>query len=604
MHASSQISRQNAQARPTGADLLVRMLVAYGVDTIFGVPGDTNVPLYAALRDAQDKLRHIMARDERSAGFMADAYARLSHRPAVVEVPSGAGALYAIPPIAEAQQSSIPLLLITSDTPISMEGQGVITELDCAKLFETVTKSSYQVKSARKIPEIIRRAFRLMTTGRPGAVHLAIPEDILAEAIDPETVSCHVEASCRTAPAYRTTVSQESLVALLDMISSAQRPLFILGGGVNASDAGAVVTRVAEILNIPAVTTITGQSAIPDHHPLSIGVIGDNGFHPHAMRALEEADLLIYLGSKIGSVATIGWTFPSPMPGRKIVQIDVDPVALGNNTDNVLSLCGDIRGIFEDLTSLCSETHVCPQTWINHLNAQRARFWEQVGPIPAADTPILQPQHVIQALGESLRGQVTLLSDAGTPTPNLTRFLRLDAAGSRLIIPRAFGGLGYAIPAVVGAWLAQPDVKIIGLFGDGSFSMSCGELETLRRLNVPALLLHFNNACFGWIKALQRSHGHNATYSVDFSADNVARIAEAFGLRSWRVTTMSQLTAALEEGLAHKGPAFIDIAIESIADVSPPVFSWLRRAGVDPLAIAADARIELGRGKEALAGTD
>lgn len=598
MHAPSPAIRSAAPAKLNGADLLVHMLVAYGVDTIFGVPGDTNVPLYAALRGAQDKLRHIMARDERSAGFMADAFARLSHRPAVVEVPSGAGALYAIPPIAEAQQSSVPLLLITSDTPISMEGQGVITELDCAKLFETVTKFSYQVKSARKIPETVRRAFRQMTTGRPGAVHLAIPEDVFVEEVEADSVSLHTEAACRTAPAYRSTVNRESLEALLDLIADAAKPLFVLGGGVNASDAGAVVTRVAEMLNVPAVTTITGQSAIPDKHGLSIGVIGDNGFHPHAMRAMEQSDLLIYLGSKIGSVATIAWTFPSPKPERRIIQVDVDPVALGNNTENVLSLCGDIRAVFEDLLRLLPRNRPCPQEWVNHLNAMRTSFWQQVGSIPEADTPILQPQHVIQALNGSLRGQVTLLSDAGTPTPNLTRFLRLDAATSRLIIPRAFGGLGYAIPAVVGAWIAQPSAKIIGLFGDGSFSMSCGELETLRRLNVPALLLHFNNACYGWIKALQRSHGHNATYSVDFSSDNVARIAEAFGLKSWRVTTMSQLTAAIEEGLAFKGPAFIDIAVESIADISPPVFSWLKRAGVDPLAIAADARVALGRGEE------
>ena len=177
----------------TGAELLVRMLRAYQVEVIFGVPGDTNVPLYAALQQSEDCLRHVMARDERSAGFMADAYARLSRRPGIVEVPSGAGALYALPAIAEAHQSSIPLLLITSDTPIALEGRGVITELDCAKLFETVTKASILVKSPTKIPEIIRRAFRVMTSGRPGAVHLAIPEDVLAQGVEDDRLSCHAE---------------------------------------------------------------------------------------------------------------------------------------------------------------------------------------------------------------------------------------------------------------------------------------------------------------------------------------------------------------------------------------------------------------------------
>src|SRR6185369_7329560 len=186
---------------------------------------------------------------------------------------------------------------ITSDTPLSMEGRGVITELRCERLFEPITKLSYLVKSAQKIPETIRRAFRALTSGRPGAVHLAIPEDILAAEIDVGTTSLHIEEACRVYPAHRPEVERVALQAFLDNIRAAQRPLLILGGGVNVSNAGAVATRVAEKLGMPVVTTITGQSAIPDTHPLSIGVIGDNGFHPHAMTALNEADLLIYVGS-------------------------------------------------------------------------------------------------------------------------------------------------------------------------------------------------------------------------------------------------------------------------------------------------------------------
>ena len=322
-------------------------------------------------------------------------------------------------------------------------------------------------------------------------------------------------------------------------------------------------------------------------------MIGDNGFHPHAMTALEDCDLAIYLGCRIGSVATVGWSFPRSRSDRQVIQIDVDPAVLGNNTDNVLSICGDAFEVLESLAAEMPDRAARDPQWIDHLNGLRDDFWSALAGANE-ETGALRPHMVVENLGKHLNRPVTLLSDAGTPTPNLTRFLRMKDPEARLIIPRAFGGLGYAIPAVVGAFIAQPDRKPIGLFGDGSFNMSCGELETLVRLRVPALLIHFNNACFGWIKALQRSHGHNTTYSVDFTAGNVADIAEAFGLRAWRVSDLETLDRAIIEGMAYDGPALIDIIVESIADVSPPVFSWLRRAGADPLRLAPSAVIRLG----------
>jgi acetolactate synthase I/II/III large subunit len=192
---------------------------------------------------------------------------------------------------------------------------------------------------------------------------------------------------------------------------------------------------------------------------------------------------------------------------------------------------------------------------------------------------------IVDALNRRLSDTHLLFSDPGTPTPYLNRFLRLDDADSRLIIPRAYGGLGYAIPAVVGGWIARPDVRPIGLFGDGSFGMALGELETIMRLNVPAILLNFNNACFGWIKALQRVRGNPTFTSVDFGAQDCAAIAQAFGLRAIRVTTAAELEKGLDEAFSHPGPVFLDIIVESIADVLPPVYNWLRKSGMDPLKV-------------------
>ncbi|MCG3168811.1 MAG: Acetolactate synthase large subunit [Pseudomonadales bacterium] len=570
-----------------GSDVLVEMLARYGVDTIFGVPGDTNVPLYKALDRAAGRIRHVMARDERSAGYMADAYARISNRVGVFEAPSGAGAMYSLPPLAESNSSSVPVILFTIDIPLAGEGRGVITELDCRTLFEPVSKASIQVKGPEKIPEIVRRAFRIATTGKPGAVHIVVPEDMLLADIDLDRVSLHVEEECCHFPANPTMAPPAQLQKLLGMVATAQRPLYIAGGGVNRSGAREQLTRLAEKQNIPVVNTITGQGAIPDNHPLAIGVIGDNGFHPHANRALEEADLLIYLGSKVGSVVSVGWTLPSPNPARQIVQIDIDPQVLANNTQNSLSITGDIGSVLNELLRMDHGDPARFAGWVAQVNGWRRTFWDEAQALLADRSRPLRPEPIVAAFNSRLDKPVNILSDAGTPTPYMTRFLRLGDSRSRFIIPRAFGGLGYAIPAVVGAWMADPDTRPIGLFGDGSLGMSVGELETLARLNCPAILLHFNNACFGWIKGLQRLGGSaiDDCFSVDFSPARGKAIAEAFGIRARSVQGIEELEEALDEAFAHDGPYLIDIVVESLAASVPPVFSWLRKRGRDPFAL-------------------
>lgn len=570
-----------------GAELLVKMLLAHEVRELFGVPGDTNVPLYAALDAHRDAIRHVMARDERSAGYMADAYARVSNRVGVVEVPSGGGAMYALPAVAEANGSSVPQILITSDNTLMSEGRGVITELDCVRLFEPITKASIQVKSAQKIPEIMRRAFRIATTGRPGAVHLAFPEDVLHEHVDAAALSLHGETGCRTFPAYPARAEKQSLQKLLALICGAARPLLVVGGGVNRSGGGAALTQFAERYRLPVVTTITGQNAILDTHDLSIGIVGDNGFHPHANRAMEEADLLVYFGCRNGSVVSIGWTFPSTRAGRQTAQIDIDPSVLGNNSENVLGIHSDARLALEDLNALPPpKTIATDSTWVATLNDWRRAFWRHAeAQLPKTPTNPLGAQRVIDALNRRLDKPYLLFSDPGTPTPYLGRFLRLADPASRLYIPRAFGALGYAIPAVVGSWFANPHIRPIGLFGDGSLGMSAGELESLVRLNVPAILLNFNNSCFGWIKALQRLHGPHQFMSVDFNDQDCAALARAFGMRARRVEGEVELEQAMDEAFAYNGPIFLDIVVESMADEIPPVFKWLQKIGVDPLLV-------------------
>jgi acetolactate synthase-1/2/3 large subunit len=574
-----------------GSEVLVKMLMGYGVDTIFGVPGDTNVPLYMALDNAGDEITHVMARDERGAGFMADAYARVSNRVGVYEAPSGAGAMYSLPPLAESNASSVAVILFTIDVPLICEGRGVITELDCKTLFEPVSKASIQVKSAEKIPEIVRRAFRTATTGKPGAVHVVVPEDMLKADIDTSKVSFHIEEECRTFPAIRSVAPTEKLKELMALLAEAERPLVVAGGGVNRSAAQPELLEFIDRFQVPVVSTITGQGAVEPNHALEIGVIGDNGFHPHANKALDESDLTIYLGSKVGSVVTIGWTFPSERPDRKIIQVDIDADVLSNNTRNTLSVAGDVKAVLAEILNLDDVKTGDYSKWVEEVNGWRSTFWENAEPLFRERTKPVRPEPVVKAFNDRIKGAVNVLSDAGTPTPYMTRFLRLDDPDSNFIIPRAFGGLGYAIPAVVGAWMAEPHKRPIGLFGDGSLGMTAGELETLVRVKCPALLMHFNNACFGWIKGLQRLDGYDNDncYSVDFDATKASAVAEAFGMKAWHVTDMDELEMAMDEAFAYDGPCLIDIVVESLAERVPPVYSWLRKRGEDPLSTESEA---------------
>ena len=562
-----------------GAQALVEILVQYDVNVIFGVPGDTNIALYEALYDAGSTIRHVMARDERSASFMADAYARISHKPGVCECPSGAGPLYSIPGVAEANASSIPLILLTSDIPLAGEGKKTITELDCQKLFEPITKWSNLVKDVERVPEIIRRAFRVATTGRPGAVHLAFPEEVLTGEFQGGKVEIYAEPECRQYPAYRTRGSRKALEEVVEHIKGADRPVLIAGGGAKYSQASRAVISLVERISAPVVTTISGQGIIPDEHTLAMGVIGDNGFHPHAHQALEEGDVLIYIGCKMGSVSTIKWTLPSYDAQRKIIQIDLDPELLSNNVRNTQSIAGDAKLVLEDLVTLLEMEEIQrePSKWVRDLNRSRKEFWKHhVEKLSSESVPI-KPQRVVAALNKRIQPPTIVIADAGTPTPYISRFLKLGG-GSTFIIPRAYGGLGYAIPALVGAHFANPNAKLVGLFGDGSLGMSAGDLETLARLKIPAVLILFNNACFGWIKALQALHSKKKFFSVDFLPGDPVLIAKGFGIKAFKARTSDELEGAIGKAFSDKGPVLVDVLTESEATELPPVYSWWKAA--------------------------
>ncbi len=558
-----------------GGQLVVEMLKAYEVRYVFGVPGDTSLAFYDALCQAREEITHVLARDERNAAFMADVYARVSFCPGVCEGPSGAGAAYLAAGLAEPHASSIPVIALNSDTPLTEENRNVLTALDQPALFAPITKWRTLVKQADRIPDAMRQAFRVATSGRPGAVQITLPMDVLADQVD--VPSLHAEQPCRGYPSYRTRPDPAAVERAADLLLQARQPVIVAGGGAVTSAAWTELTALAEALGAPVGTSICGKGAIAEDHPLSLGVVGGNGGRPYANALLRAADLILYVGCKTDSVTTVGWTLPPLTTDQTILHLDVDPTELGRNYPTAVGLVGDARLGLADLLAAVRAQGVQPHpNPLTALTDEVSAFWADFEAKAAAATTPIKPQRVIQALARLLPADSVVIADAGTPTPFTAAYLR-SAAGRRVIIPRGYGGLGYAIPGVIGAKLARPQATVVGLMGDGGFGMSAGELETVGRLGLPVTIVQFNNACFGWIKVSQELFQDGRCFGVDFSTDtDYAGIARGFGLRGVRVEDPREVEPALREALAADRPTFIDIVTEAETTELPPVDKWQR----------------------------
>ncbi len=549
-----------------GAEVLVAMLRAHGVEVIFGLPGDTSIALYDALA-RQDAIRHVVTRDERSAAFMADAYARLRRRPGVAEGPSGGGASYMIPGIAEAHHSSIPVLAITTDNALSMEHQGALTGLDQESLFRPVTKWSATVKRAALIPHMVRRAFRLMTSGRPGAVHLGFPKDVLDEEVT--SPDLHADQACTVCPAFRSRPDADAVECAARLLERSRRPVMLCGGGVHLSGAYAEVQAIAELANMPVATSINGKGAIAECHPLSLGVSGSNGGKPFVHEYLAASDFVLIAGSRVNYVTTNNWTALARQPRASVVQIDIDGSEIGNNVRADVALAGDAALALRDLVSVLEGRQLASIDPAGEIEAQ-ARAWRarQQGRADSGLRPT-RPQQVIRSLAAAIPDDAILVVDPGTPTPFLASDYRLARAGRFTVFPRAHGGLGYALPASLGASFAAPRSTIVALTGDGSFGFSCGEMETFVRTGRKVIVVQFSNGSYGWIKALQ--HRHTGRYfGVDLSRQDASAVAKTFGWMGISATEPGEVEGAIRAALASPLPAFVDLVTAAEVEEPPP----------------------------------
>jgi acetolactate synthase-1/2/3 large subunit len=569
-----------------GARALVDVLRESGVEHIFGLPGDTGMAFYEALNDSRSTITHVMTRDERSASFMADVYARVSGRIGICEGPSGGGATYILPGVAEAQGSAIPMLCLTSDTPVNQAGRGVLTELDQEALFRPVTKWNARVSSSTTMAEMTRRALRMATAGRPGAVHLSLPTDALEGETADESV--YGVPDFLNAPALRTRPDPSLVQRAADAIAQAERPVIVAGGGVMTSRAWDELTLFAETLNIPVATSINGKGSIAETSQVSVGLVGGNGARPYTNELVADADLVIFIGTRTDSTTTHHWKLPKIHGDTAAIQIDVEPYEIGNNYRLVAPVAGDAKLVLIDLLDAVDHQESIAsrhQDRIDGLVAIRDRYWADVEDQGKSDSQPIKPQRLVREMRAVLDDDVIIVADPGTPTPFIGAQYELRRAGRSTVIPRAHGGLGYAIPGVVGAQFAAPDQRVIGFTTDGRFGMSVGELETITRLNLPIVLIHCSNNSFGWIKELQHLYHGDRYFGVDFNGVDYAAIARGFGFRSWAITNPAEIATTLQIALSDGGPGFIDVTTESQITETPPVAAWVdaeekKRAGI------------------------
>ena len=549
-----------------GARAVVEMLRAHGVEIVFGLCGDTSLPLYDALRSS--RLRHILTRDERHAAYMADGYARITGKVGVCEGPSGGGATYLLPGLAEANGSCIAVLGINTDISVSSRGRYTLTELDQRTLMRPVTKWNAVLDRAADNPPVFRQAFEAMTTGRPGAAHIALPYDVQTATLEADDV--WADPSLGRYPSRRVAPDPEMVVLAAKLLRTARQPLFICGGGVIISRAEAELTELAEKLGAPVATTISGKGSIDERCAHAAGVVGSNGGTPETRTIVDAADVIVFVGCRAGSVTTERWRHPAADQAR-IIHIDIDPAVPGRNYKVDVPLVADAKLALAALLDAVNAR----EGDLTALDLRKRAKFERYESLARSDQKPIRPERMVAELCRLLDADATLVADPGTPCPYLSAYYVLRGTGRRFFSNRAHGALGYALAAAVGAHFGRPDVKTVAVMGDGSFGMCAGELETLVRLKLPVTAVVISNATYGWIKAGQRAGYGQRYFSVDFSATDHAAVARAYGMSSWRVTEPSQLGPALATALSAEEPTLVDIVCQPLHEASAPVSEWI-----------------------------
>ncbi len=538
----------------TGAQLIMTLLERQGIETITGIPGGANLPMYDAL--GASRIRHVLARHEQGAGFIAQGMARASGRPAVCFGTSGPGATNLLTAIADAKLDSIPLVAITGQVPRAMIGTDAFQEIDTYGLTLPITKHNYLVRSAAELLEVIPDAFRVATSRRPGPVVIDVPKDVQNEPIEIDRLPSPGVADAP--PEF----ADADVGRAAAMINAAQRPVMLIGAGIIAADAANAVRQLAETAGIPVAATLLGLGAMPAEHPLFIGMVG-----MHAARytnlLLEECDLLIALGIRFDDRAT--GKAAEFCPHAQILHVDIDPSELGKIKRPTLGIEADVGAWLDTLL---------PAIQCNRRRGWTARleYLRRQCPLimPGADDP-MQPYGIIRHTAAIAGADATVTTDVG-------QHQMWAAQAFPFCRPRQFltsgglGTMGFGLPAAIGAALAQPARTVVCFTGDGSLLMNVQELATAveERVNVKLILL--DNGHLGLVRQQQQLfYGGRYNASRFHAEPDFAAIARAFGVDAWDLEIERDPGSALDTALRATGPALVRVPIAAAANVYPMV---------------------------------
>ena len=542
-------------AEITGAEALIESLENEGVEVIFGYPGGSVLPIYDELYDAS--IRHVLVRHEQAAAHAADGYAQATGRTGVCIATSGPGATNLVTGIATAYMDSVPLVAITGQVPRSLIGGDAFQEADITGITLPITKHNYLVKDVEDLPRIIKEAFYIASTGRPGPVLIDIPKDVTTDTLEfryPQKINLRGYMPPKG-------VDVEQLREAAQLILRSERPVIYAGGGVIISNASSELLSLAETIMAPVTTTLMGKGAFPDTHPLSIGMPGMHGTK-YANYAIQESDLIIAVGARFDDRVT--GKLESFAPNAKIIHIDIDPAEIGKNARVDIPVVGDARAALSRLTGLVKEEQPRTGAWID-----RIKKWKEEFPLQYKRDG-LKPQYVVECINE-LYPDAIITTEVGQNQMWAPQYFNCTRPRT-FITSGGLGTMGYGFPAAIGAKVGVPDATVIDIAGDGSFQMNSQELATAVQNNVPVVVAILNNGYLGMVRQWQElffERRYSATIieeSVDF-----VKLAEAYGALGLRVKEPEDVKAALKEAVDSGRPCIIDFIVERTENVSPMV---------------------------------
>lgn len=548
----------------SGAEIIVECLKREGVKHIFGYPGGVVLNIFDLLYDEKD-IKLILTRHEQGAVHAADGYARATGKPGVVLVTSGPGATNTVTGIATASMDSVPLVVMSGQVPTMLIGNDAFQEADIVGITRPCTKYNYLVKDVRDLSRIIREAFHIATTGRPGPVLIDLPKDVTASKTDfvwPEKID--IRSYKPTYEGNKWMINQAA-----HEIGKAKRPVIIAGGGVIISGASEELKELAEYAAIPVTMTLMGLGGFPGTHTLSLGMLGMHGTY-YANKAVQESDLLIAIGMRFDDRVT--GKIEAFAPHAKIVHIDIDPTSIRKNVRVDIPIVGDVKNVLRVLNRVLREE--VKEQWAEVRKAwlRQIEAWKEERPLnyTKSDT-VIKPQFVVEKIYELTKGNAIITTEVGQNQMWAAQFYKFDRPRT-LLSSGGLGTMGYGFPAAIGAQLAFPDKLVIDIAGDGSIQMNIQELATAVLNKLPVKVAILNNNYLGMVRQWQELF-YNERYSyshLDVVPDFVA-VAEAYGAVGLRATKPSEVEPVLKEAFKVKKPVFMDFIVDWKEKVFPMV---------------------------------